>query len=712
MAGLEQTGRLRQTTWMFICARWLLYLPATGLSGLMLLVEPGGPLAAQAADPAYVVRSWHTEDGLPESSVSSVVQTRTGYLWIGTYNGLARFDGIRFTVFDPSRTPELKNSRITSLFEDSRECLWIGHESGDVTRYEAGKFHSVELGKAEVRPSIARIGEDEIGDIWALNGAGFLVRLRDSFSLAPPSKNPDELALAVSRDGRLWLTRCGAVGVVTHPQRAEASLSVLSSNAVQTACAARDGGLWVLSGEHIRKWANGKWATNVIPCPLAQHSITRMIETSSGAVAIGTQANGLYLLTLGGEVTQVNRSDGLSANWVCAICEDLEGNLWVGTGNGGLDMLRPGKVSVAVPAAHWGGHAFSSVCAARDGGLWVGTEGSGLYRYREGAWTHFGEAEGLPNLFVWSVLEDKEGRIWTGTWGAGLLEYKEGRFTAPPALKDFHEPVTALYQDSRSNLWVGARTGLLRMSAGQERWYTRATGFPLADVRAVTEDAEGAIWVGTLGSGLSCLKDGVLKQFNKKDGLGNGSVISLLNDADGVLWIGTLGGGLSRLKHGRFATISTAQGLPNNVIFAFADDAQGHFWVSSDGGLFRADKDDLNRCADGEISSLPCLLFGKSEGMPTLECSGGCQPAVARTPDNRLWFPTRKGLVALTPGKVDINTMPPRWFWRRCWCRDIWLRSRLTPRRSPSSQARDGWKSTTPPSVYRPPSGSASNTGW
>jgi signal transduction histidine kinase len=161
------------------------------------------------------------------------------------------------------------------------------------------------------------------------------------------------------------------------------------------------------------------------------------------------------------------------------------------------------------------------------------------------------------------------------------------------------------------------------------------------------------------GGGLGRLKEGKLTQFRRSDGLADNFVWSLLAETNGTLWVGTFGGGLCRLREGRFATISAREGLPNNVICHIADDGKGNFWISSYGGIFRVRKEELDRCADGQLKAVNCLVYGKAEGLATLECSGGFQSAGCQTPDGQLWFPTIKGLAVVNPTATKINPLPP-----------------------------------------------------
>jgi signal transduction histidine kinase/streptogramin lyase len=374
---------------------------------------------------------------------------------------------------------------------------------------------------------------------------------------------------------------------------------------------------------------------------------------------VGTLNDGLFVLAPDGAYRQFNRRNGLSHDWVRCLCEDHEGNIWVGTGEGGLDALRVRKVEMVKTPADWQGCAVLSVAPDANGGLWVGTEGAGLYRDYDEQAEPFVKTNGLANEFLWSVLEDRQRKLWVGTWGNGLFVRQEDFFQSVTNIKPT-AAILALYQDKQGAMWIGTQSGLARCANGQYTWFTRKDGLVLPDVRAITEDMKSNIWFGMSGGGLGRLEDGKLTQFRKQDGLASDFVWSLLAEKDGTLWIGTFGGGLCRFKKGHFSTISMRQGLPNNVICHIADDGRGNFWISSYGGIFRVNKVELNQCADGQLETVNCMVYDKADGLQTLECSGGFQPSGCSTPDGRLWFPTLKGLAVINPANIKINPLPPQ----------------------------------------------------
>ncbi len=613
-------------------------------------------------EPDYLVQNWQVENGLPQNSVNAVIQTHDGYIWFGTYNGLVRFDGVRFKIFDTDNSPALTNNRITSLFEDSKECLWIGHETGEVTRYVTGQFHPVDINHKSNNAAILSIGENQDGEIWLLDGDGFLIRVRDGFSVPPPAAKEvagSDISFTEDRERKLWFTRSGTLGFIQNGKPVLIDQNGQSGLFVQTASASSDGGLWVLAGGYLRKWLDGSWQTNQEECPLPQRFVTTMLEAPNGEIWMGTRRGGIYLPLPDGQARQYSHTNGLSDDWIKSLICDREGDIWAGTANGGLNVLRASHVWKINPPDQWQGRAILSVCSAQDGGLWIGTEGAGLYHFLDGKWESFGTENGISNLFTWAVLESTNHHLWVGTWGGGLLERNGDKFMAPERLKNITTPIVALFQDSHGFLWAGTGDGLLCISSDAVKWYQSQDGYRITNVRTITEDREGRIWFGMLGNGLGYIKDGQVRLFHGPDGLANDFIQSLYADPDGSLWIGTFGSGLVRFKQGNFATIGTQQGLPNNVILAIVDDGSGHFWMSSYNGIFRVDKAELNQCADGKATVLHCLLYGESDGLPTLECSGGFQPVVGRTSDGRFWFPTRKGLVGINPDIVHPNALPP-----------------------------------------------------
>lgn len=611
------------------------------------------------------MRRWEASDeaGLPQNKVSAVVQTRDGYLWIGTYSGLARFDGMSFTVFDRKNTPGMRSSRVTALFESDDGTLWIGHENGAVATLKGGNFHAEKIPENVGFGKIYAITADENGDVWLLHESGLLARVRDGKVLSPPSGIITKvLSLTRTRDGRVWVARDGKLSVMRNAELQPVDFGAGFANTyIQGICAAQDGGIWVANYTRILKWDGGKWTHDLGLTPWAMAPLTCLVETKSGTLLAGTSDNGLFIVfpDTNNVPLHFNRTSGFPADWITSLLEDREGNFWVGTGGNGLVGLRPNNIQTVTPPDHWRGRAVLSVYPARNGDLWVGTEGAGLYRYADGAWENFDYTNGINNPYVWSIAEDAGGKLFCGTWGAGLFTRDGDRFKFAPGMENQLMPVPALFTAHDGSLWVGTEKGLLHYANGQTNWVARSDGKPMRDVRSIAEDWNGAIWFGMAGDGLACLEKNQIRHFTSADGLPSDFVECLRFDENGALWIGTFGGGLCRLKDGKLSVIDSPQGLPNSVIGHIEDDGHGFYWMSSHGGILRASKRELNHCADGITKSVAFLKYGINDGLPTIECSEGLQPAGCKTADGRLWFPTSKGLVVVSPSEVRINQLPP-----------------------------------------------------
>jgi ligand-binding sensor domain-containing protein/signal transduction histidine kinase len=638
---------------------------AASTLALTLLVTLGLP--AELAVGGYSIRSWHTEDGLPTNTLSSALQTRDGYMWFGTYAGLARFDGESFHDYNAGNTPALEDGRISCLFEDSHGTLWIGHETGVITRYHNGRFEDVTLRPQAAREKVTAIGSDENGRIWAMRLNGGVDALDDTVQL--PSLIAPELPAIMSwtrnAQGNIWISENGQLARLTDSKLAVMSITTDNRpNYVLCAAPSASGGAWlVCAGEGIRRWRDGQWVEDRGKYPAPPGSISCCLELRDGTFALGTIYSGLYLMFKDGRPpVHFDQTNGLPQNWVRFLYEDREGNLWIGSGSAGLAAIHQSPFSVLNSPDQWQGRTVISVAPGRDNSLWIGTEGNGIYNYSNQTWTHYGEAEGLANQYVWAVNEDPAGQVWAGYyWWGGPFRLVDGRFVRPDQVDTRSAQVLALETSSTSGeVLVGNRDGLMRLAANGSTWLYKSEPGTSADVCAVVRDQQGIIWFGMAQGGLGRVVGEKVSIFRRKDGLSSDAIQCLLADPkSGALWIGTADGGLTRLKNGKFSQIGTSQGLVDNAICHLLDDDFGYLWLSTRHGIMQIDKAELNRCADGLQGWIWARIYDQSYGLPTLEFTGGRQGAGCKTTDGRLWFCCSKGLVTVDPSRIPSNPTPP-----------------------------------------------------
>ncbi len=620
--------------------------------------------AATLPAKGYAMRIWQTEDGLPQNMVTSAVQTQDGYLWFGTYSGLARFDGARFTIFDTANTPQLKDKCISCLFEDAQGTLWIGHETGAITRFREGRFEPVIPPSGIIGEKVIGLGSDEQGRLWAMRENGAVDSLDHGQrlpSLIGPAA-PGIMAWARSAHGRIWLTENGqAARLANGVLEAIAFDSASRASSVMGLAATADGGAWVLGDGRIRKWENDRWTEDRGLFPWGTETFSCGLELHDGTLAVGTVYAGLYLIFRDGRrPVHLDRNTGLPQDWVRFLYEDREGNLWLGTGSAGLVALHTTAFSVLNAPDQWQGCTVLSVAPGREGALWIGTDGAGLYRYQSGEWKHYGEAEGLSNRHIPAVAESPDGEVWAANyWRGSPYRLAGGRFLRPECVDAQSSPVFALLTPGQAGeVLVGNRDGLLQLHGDQATWLIQSPG-DLAGVRAIVRDRHGVIWCGYAQGGLARLADGKLTTFRRKDGLASDEVQSLLSDEDGSLWIGTADAGLCRFKDGRFANLNRENGLADNFIGYLLDDGLGYLWLSTHHGLQRLAKDELNRCADGLVPAVTRQIYDHSDGLPTIELTGGLQSVGCKAIDGSLWFASSKGLVGVDPARIEANPTPP-----------------------------------------------------
>lgn len=624
------------------------------------------PDAASMSGSPYNVRYWTTDHGLPQNTVTTILQSRDGYLWFGTLNGLVRFDGLSFTVFDESNTPGLNSSRIVRLFEDSQRRLWIGTESGGVSFIKEGQLTTLPIGQGSSDKRLSSLSEAPDGSIWLYTMDGQVWRYANDkvdvsvFALERPATarfivTETSGAMWISADNRLSLIKGALVpGSLELPITSNAPITRLDAILGRQA-----GGCWRLADGHIQKWGSQGLEHDYGLYPWGRAPVSAMCEDRAGNLVVGTLGVGLFWFDAEGRASWLSASKGLSRDVVLSLCVDREDNLWVGTDGGGLNRLRRQYFEVLDSSRGLPGNAVQSVCEDGAGNLWLALIGGGVARWRNDALNNFGPQEGLASLYAWSVLEDHDQSILCGTWGAGLFRYQSNRFERVIGPEAVQRVVSAMFHDRTGRLWFGTQNGLVCREKDSWKVYTTREGLSAQEVRAIADDAEGDLWIGTVGGGLNRLSKGKFTVLRKTNGFPSDDISALLMDADGVLWIGTPGSGLIRFQNGQWTRCTTREGLASNSIGYLVDDGLGNLWIGSNAGIMRVSKRDLNDLAKGATASLICRVYRKEDGLPTRECTTGSQPAGWRGHDGRLHFPTIAGLVSVRPDQLRPNPIPP-----------------------------------------------------
>lgn len=634
-----------------------------------------GDLVTGTLDPSklpsqYEAAVWGLEDGLPQSVVEAVAQTTDGHLWLGTQEGLARFDGVRFEVIDTRNTEGLRDGNVLALAAAEDGGLWVGTRDGGLVHLDRD-LRATSYGEAHGLPDpmVVDIARDAAGRVWLGTRDGLCVLRPDALGAAAPRitcygeeaglVDPYVRRILVAHDGTLWLgTRAGLARFDDGRITPQSALGGVAAEPITALHRRADGGVWVGSLYGLGYVDGG--ALRVPPGAerFAGIEVSALFEDAAGSLWVGTYGEGLHRLR-DGAVDALRAAGATDLTTVRALSQDREGNLWIGTMGSGLARLRDAKFTPFGEPEGLGADMVYSVAAAPDGALWVGTDGGGVARIEDGRVTGtLSTADGLPTDNVPVVLATRDGTLWIGVDGAGLCRY-DGAVRCFDEADGLPDPfVVALYEDRRGTLWVGTDSGLARWTG---RAFESAAGGPDAPVSALAEAPDGALWAGTYGAGLFRYAGGT---WTHHPDLAGDVVLALHARPDGTLWVGNDGDGLTRIAlngNGTFAShrFTTREGLLSDGVFQILEDGQQRLWMGSNRGIFRVPVADLDGVARGEQSAVRPVVFGRADGMRKAEVNGGVQPAGGVGSDGSLWFPTPAGAVSIDPGAIPRNELPP-----------------------------------------------------
>jgi signal transduction histidine kinase/ligand-binding sensor domain-containing protein/CheY-like chemotaxis protein len=614
----------------------------------------------------YVHNVWTSSEGLPQNSVLTMAQTRDGYLWFGTAEGLARFNTRHFTLFNPDNTAELKDKMITVLLsEKTGDGLWIGTYGGGFSHYVAGEFHAYGVKDGLPGNFVSALAQDSNGTLWIGTTSG-LATLRAG-NLAPFTASPELareaiIALCAGSDGVVWVATSSSIfrldatgvsqwfkGTITDPS----ALVIVG-----------DGSLWVGTSHHgVYQYAQGKLTQYQPPQILADRA-TAILQDQNGSVWVGLRQSGVCRLLQPAKAECYTEKEGLAGYGVLSLYEDREGALWIGTMTGGANRLKDGKFVTYDSSAGLSNEFVIGLYQSRDGAMWIGTA-DGLNRLDHEKITPYRIGTAHAQNIVAAITGDAGGLLWLGTED-GLKEFRNGRVVRSYGVKEGlpSNEVTALFRDTAGNLWIGNRRGgLSRFSQGKFRIFTEKDGLASNLISSIMEDHEGSIWFAT-SRGASRFKNGTFTNYELKHDPDKSfwGATCIYEDSEHVLWIGSAGAGLSRFKDGRLDSyLNVNDGLLNRTIWNILEDTTGYIWMTSNFGLYRMNRNDLDDLGDHQARSVSYSYssYGPVDGLLTSEFNGGTQSTAWKASDGRLYFASVRGVVAVNPQHMPINLLPP-----------------------------------------------------
>ena len=615
----------------------------------------------------FMHQTWTVDNGLPQSTIRGISQTKDGYLWFATHEGVARYDGITFTVFDEATTPALRGNGVVALLAQADGGLLLGLRDGGLVRFHLDKFTPVTPKGGLPSGAISMLAEDATGAIWVGTTGDGLARIfkGESRIYAVADGLPGNWVTAVrqTENGDVWIgTMFGVVifrdgKLVQQPTNSwldTANIAAILEDDKKRLWFATSGeGLAVRTGETIRRYrrANG----------LVSDNLASLHRDRDGALWIGT-LQGIQRL-VDDQFEAFASADGLTNNYIREIFEDADGSVWVGTDRG-IDRFRDSPIST------WGlrkgltGEFTRVVLEDRKGRIWVGTS-DGLFAITPEVVRRYGSEQGLLNGAILSLAEDGDGVLWVGTNGGGLHRMKGDRFElVSPKLALSTASVRAILPASDGSLWIGTNNGLVswrwRGNASVVR-FGFADGLPSEQINALLEDSQGRVWVGTRGGLALVEKSEPRRVTSMAKALGSNATILAINaDAEGRIWVSTVSGlALLRFESSTASLkrFSKREGINAQTYFSAIDDGLGSLWLCSNRGIVKVAKSHLDDVLAGTRKSVDAAMFGRAEGMKTVQCNGSSQPAGWRTRNGRMLFPTALGLAVAEPARQTSGVL-------------------------------------------------------
>ena len=598
----------------------------------------------------YGHRLWTRSDGLPNNSVQALLQARDGYLWIGTRNGLVRFDGAQFRA--------MRSLNVRTLLQSRDGRIWIGANGAGLLVYENRKF-TPQLWEGLSRSpdqfvDVRAIYEDHEGAIWVgtekalfrcWNGTNRLIFSGDVRTIVEDAQQ------------RLWIGTYGA-GLLTWENGKLLSDPKREAGSYINTLLADGEDLWIGALDGLRRLHQGKLSVFTRKAGLGEEAISALHKDSHGFLWVATAHAGLRRIAPDGKIDVFRRADEFSSDNIISLLEDREGNLWFGTQESGLGQLRTVPFqAISVPEGLSAG-VVRAITEDHNGDIWIATQEGGLNRLHRDKITVYDTRRGLSSNKARALFVDWDNSLWVGTEGKGLNHLLSNGKVAVLTTADglANNVVRTVWRDPEGTLWIGTDGGVSRYRDGKFTNLDAAHGLPGNRVLQILPARAGGVWI-LCDAGLSRIANGQIFPLNSPD-LPSKPLRYLYEDAQGVLWIGSRGAGLIRVENGDVTTYSKPEGLPGEV-YSVAEDDQRQFWLGTHQGIMRVRRKDLDDVAAGRKNDLDVAEYGLFDGLRSDQCSMLVQPDLWRGSDGRLWFATENGAAIVDPHQAQLDRPQP-----------------------------------------------------
>jgi transcriptional regulator with PAS, ATPase and Fis domain/ligand-binding sensor domain-containing protein len=602
----------------------------------------------------YLYQNWLTQNGLPQNVVKDILQTKDGYLWIASASGISRFDGVKFTNYNTYNTISLGSNRITALCEDGKGTLWISTEDKGVYKYQKDKFTNYNTNHGLLKNHVMGLATTLEGVLLVVTEDGICQYQNDRFVLYKDTNKISSIRDVAfnTKTKEIWISAFDKVILLNQQESTFYKVSEpLANDKIRKIYITSDGN--VLVGTILGLAYFDKKEFLLYRGENAPNSEVRSIfQDKKGTIWVG--ADKIHQFKNGVWTIVSNMPEGK----IEIISQDKEENIWIGTVGNGLYKLTEKNLQVFGQEEGIFPDSTNAITEDGFGNVWVSAGCTGLVRITGDRVKVYKKGQDLPDMCVWGVSTDNNGGMWFGSWSQGLAYFKDEKVTVFNNDPGSDKSILAFYKGKDGTLWCGTTKGLGQIKDGKLALiYTKTNGLVSDNVKFITEDQENNLWIATT-QGISYLKNGKFINYTKTNGLPENSIRAIYPDSDKAIWIATYGGGLCRLKDNKFIYLTEKDGLPNNFLSSITLDKKQNFWFSSNNGIFKIKKKELNDFAENIVGRVHPVSYTVKDGLNNNECNGGTQPSAYLTKDDKIWFPTIKGVVKFDTEKIN-TVLPP-----------------------------------------------------
>lgn len=607
----------------------------------------------------YGITNWQTEDGLPQNSILSIVQSRDGYIWCSTQQGIVKFDGVKFYLILDDNKLVKPNVEMLGISCDTANTVWSLEENEGIREIQSGKEVKINYIPEQYKRKISSIYYSPKFGLFSTTAKHVLV-----------TNYKKTVEYPVDPNNPLTFTYEDSSGVYFHS--ADCKLFqftkngfIPSSSPIKTRECFKylkhfsKNGYVAVTSSGLYKSKNGKSSFIPIFNKFPQPDIRGLVEDADGTLWIATLNYGVFYVK-GGTVSRITKKDGLTSDFASTLYVDRENNIWVGTYAGGLHKITRRNVTTFSSTDGLNNEFIFSVAETNNGDLWVATYGNGIVRITpEGKISEISTKHGLNAAVVRAILVDKKQRVWAAPYNGGLNIIDGTKvLNASEVFKVSDKLIHALLLAPDGKIYAGGSEGVHIFNDSGVKHIKNPKGVSDDFIRALVFDEKGTLWIGYNHSGLYRYLDGQFLHFGPESGMTTNAIRSLFQDSYGKLWV-TTSEGLYLLDNNKFFHFKGIHEL-KQLLYQIIEDDNQNFWIPTNQGIVRIARKQLLEYSAGKLTEVPLTMFNKTDGLLSSECNGGNQPAAIRLQSGVIALPTLKGIAFINPNmlKKDVQFPP------------------------------------------------------